>query len=174
MKQFKKRTSVSRQIDQSGKIEQTNKDTVLCFSNDTWFSVLIKARTKRQIQEIFRRNGQIRNYVLFTFSAGISILIRSATSPIPTKNTSTTVTKIVIDLEYSGKDSVIKEIITEIQKSGKKLPEIEFGHVGKESKAHFRAKLVSDKKIKPKITINLKQLLKEIKKTEVGKRLKNA
>lgn len=58
------------EIDQSGKIEQTNKNTVLCLSNDKWDSVLILARTKRQIQEIFRRNGQIRNYVILPFVQG--------------------------------------------------------------------------------------------------------
>ncbi len=59
---------MSFMIDQSGKIEQTNKNTILCFSNNIHDTIIIKARSKRQLQEIFRRNGQIRNYILFTFS----------------------------------------------------------------------------------------------------------
>lgn len=63
------------QIDQSGKIENTSVDTVLCISNGKWFSVLIKAKTKREIQKFFRRRGQNRNYVLFTFCAGVSLIL---------------------------------------------------------------------------------------------------
>lgn len=151
-------------IDQSGKIEDTAKDTILCISNGQWSTVLIKAKTKRQLQEIFRRHGQTRNYVLFTFSAGLSLLIQNNPQA----------TRIIIDREYFGNESVIKEIILQIIKDGKNIPVIEFGHVGKTSKAHFRAKLVTGKKEKPRLVLSEKDLLKAIKKTEVGKRLKNA
>ena len=151
-------------IDQSGKIKDTAKDTVLCISNGQWSTVLIKAKTKRQLQEIFRRHGQIRNYVLFTFSAGLSLLIQNNSQA----------TKIVIDKEYLGNEPVIKEIILQIIKGNKNIPVVEFGHIGKTSKAHFRAKLVVSKKEKPKVILSENILLKAIKKTEVGKRLKNA
>jgi len=49
------------EIDQSGKIEDTSKDTVLCISNGYYLSVKLKAKTKRQLQKIFRKNGQTRN-----------------------------------------------------------------------------------------------------------------
>ena len=39
------------EIDQSNKIEQTNKDTIIGLSNDKTFTVLIKAREKRKLQE---------------------------------------------------------------------------------------------------------------------------
>jgi len=40
------------QIDQSHKIEQTNKNTILCLSNGTEYTILITGKTKRKIQEI--------------------------------------------------------------------------------------------------------------------------
>src|SRR5437762_13916338 len=69
------------QLDQSGKIEQTQYSTVLCLSNGDWYAVRIRAATKRQLQEIFRRNGQVRNYILFTFSATLALLSNSAQMP---------------------------------------------------------------------------------------------
>lgn len=87
-----------KQIDQSGKIEQTNKDTILCLSNDDWDAIKISAKTKRQLQEIFRRNGQNRNFVLFTFSAGLAILI----------DRNSRLHHLIIDREYYGHEAVIK------------------------------------------------------------------
>lgn len=152
------------QIDQSGKIEQTNRDTVLCLSNREWDAVLIKSKAKRQIQEIFRRHGQIRNYVLFTFCAGLSLLIKRNIK----------IKRIIVDKEYYGKDAIVKEILLQMLKDSKKIPEIEFDYVGRTSKAHFRAKLVANKKVKVKQTLNEKDLLEEIKMTEVARRLKDA
>ena len=153
------------QIDQSGKIEQTNKNTVLCLSNDEWDAVLIKARSKRQIQEIFRRNGQIRNYVIFTFSAGLSLLIKRNLE----------IQRIIIDREYYGKEAVIKEVLLKML-SRRKVPEIVFENIGRKTQAHNRAYLIYSKKLKSKrlLLLRVEEILREIKMTEVGKRLKNA
>ena len=110
------------EIDQSGKIEQTAKDTVLAISNGDWDTIIIKARTKRQIQEIFRRHGQNKNFVLFTFSASLAILI---------KRNSKHYKNITIDTEYTGKGPIIKEIVLEILSSEKQTPSIMFGRIGK-------------------------------------------
>jgi len=152
------------QIDQSGKIEQTNRDTVLCISNDHWDAITIKAKTKRQIQEIFRRHGRIRNFILFTFSAGLAILLK--------RNHKIKI--VIIDLEYSGKESIIKGLIYEILKSKKINLEIRFARIGKKAKAHHYAHDIAAKEIKTKKLVSFQELIGEIKKTEVGKRLKNA
>lgn len=117
------------QIDQSGKIEKTNKDTVLCLSNDNWDAVVIKAKTKRQVQEIFRRNGQNRNFVLFTFSAGLAILI----------SRNIDIFDILIDREYFGKESIIKNVILEMLKMKERVPKIYFGNIGKKAMACTRS-----------------------------------
>ncbi len=85
------------EIDQSGKVEQTNKNTILCLSNDNWDAIIIKAKTKRQLQEIFRRHGQIRNFIIFTFSSLLAILIKRNLH----------LGKITIDQEYFGKEKII-------------------------------------------------------------------
>lgn len=41
--------------DQSGKIEQTNKNTVVAISNGKKFTVLLKAKDKRLLQDLFRK-----------------------------------------------------------------------------------------------------------------------
>lgn len=150
-------------IDQSGKVEQTNKDTVLCLSNGDWDAVLIKSKTKRQIQEIFRRHGQVRNYILFTFCAGLSLLIKRNIK----------IKRIIIDKEYIGHEPIIEKITREMLKD-KKAPEIVFDLIGKEVMAHKRANDIASKKLKTKKTLNQEEILKQIKMTEVGKRLKDA
>jgi len=152
------------EIDQSGKIEQTNKNTILCLSNKKWYALFIPARVKRQIQEIFRRNGQVRNFVLFTFCAGLALLLKEVKPK----------AKVIIDEEYYGKGAIIKNILQELLSKMKHLPIIEFRRIGKRSSAHILAKEVALRHKKPRWTVNTDQLIKQIKMTEVGKRLKNA
>jgi len=152
------------QIDQSGKIEQTRVNTVICLSNGSSDTILVLAKTKRQIQEIFRRNGQIRNYILFTFCATLSVILKR----------NPTIKRVIIDKEYYGKEAIIKEILTEMLKATKHFPEINFSNIGRKVNAHSLAYLTFTKKFKPKKKVDLKEIFEEIKKTEVGKRLKNA
>lgn len=150
-------------IDQSGKIEKTNKNTVLCLSDDFWDALLIKAVTKRQLKEIFRRNGQIRNFILFTFSAGLSSLIKRNLD----------IHQVIIDQEYFGKEAIIKNVVLEMLREEKKTPRIYFERIGKKAMAHHRAYAIAIGKLKAKKTLSLEEILKQIKKTEVGKRLKD-
>jgi hypothetical protein len=152
------------QIDQSGKIEQTNKKTVLCLSNKEWYALVIPGKVKRQVQEVFRRHGQIRNFILFTFCAGIALLLQKARPK----------TKVIIDEEYIGKSPIIKNILGEMLADIKLIPNITFEFIGKHSHAHLLAKEVMLKHKKPTWIVKTKEIFREIKKTEVGKRLKNA
>ena len=45
-------------IDQSSKIEYTNKDTVIAYSNHKQKSLIIKAKDKRKVQKMFREAGK--------------------------------------------------------------------------------------------------------------------
>lgn len=152
------------QIDQSGKIEQTNFDTAICLSNGTWDSIFIEAKTKRQIQEIFRRTGQIRNYVIFTFCAALTFIIERNIK----------VGRIVIDQEYYGKEPIIKKLLGEMSRKIKETATLDFGLVGKSSRVHILAAEVFAKRKEPGQVLNKEQLLKLIRKTEVGKQLKDA
>lgn len=132
MKKKRKTSSVKFQIDQSGKIEQTNKDTVLCLAEDSeegfWDGLVIKSKTKRQLQKIFRRNGQPKNYVLFVFCAGLYLLIKRNLH----------IPMITIDREYFGKEAIIKEILLQMLEGSKIIPEIEFGNIGRKVQAHLK------------------------------------
>lgn len=160
-----KKVSSKYFVDQSGKIENTSKDTILCLSNSAWSVVIIKAKVKRQLQEIFRRNGQPRNFILFGFAGGLSILLK--------KNP--TISEVTVDREYFGKESVIKKLVLEMLQDNKQPPEIHFALIGKKAMAHNRAYAAALGKLRKQgSVVSLKQVLEEIKKTEVGKRLKNA
>jgi hypothetical protein len=154
--------SMSYQIDQSGKIERTNKDTVLCLSNGEWDAIVIKAKTKRQLQDIFRRYGQPRNFILFTFSALVAILLERNEK----------VPQVEIDREYYGKEAIIKNIVLEMVDSRRHSLEIYFGQIGKKAMAHHRAYAVATKKLQPSAVIGIDEILEKTKKTEVAKGLK--
>ena len=52
------------EINQSNKVEQTNKDTIIDVSNKKSFTILISRKIKRKLQEEFRKQGKPR---LFTY-----------------------------------------------------------------------------------------------------------
>ena len=58
--------------------------------------------------------------------------------------------------------------------NNKYKPIIQFKSIGKESRADYFAGLIAQGKLKPTWIIGFEELLREIKRTEVGKRLKNA
>lgn len=151
------------QIDQSGKIENTSKNTVLAFSNSKSFSVLITAKCKRQLQDIFRQRGQNRFFIYWTFAAGIALLLLNQVNEI---------TEVVIDKEYTNKDRLIRKIlINSLQKlEVNKIPEIYFDRIGKKSKAHYIAYGVNLKRIKVGKILSVK-VFKELYSRESNKDL---
>lgn len=150
-------------IDQSGKIEQTNRNSILALTNGTYDTIIVSGKTKRRIQEIFRRNGQIRNFILFTFSALLAFLLKR------NKN----IGQVLVDTEYPGKDAIIKNIVLEMLSEEKTSPDIHFGFVGKESPADLLCREIARGRKKANLIINKRQILVKIKKTEVGKQLKD-
>lgn len=121
------------EIDQSGKIEATNKPTVVCFSNSESKSILIKRRGKRQLQEIFRKAGKPRMFVIQTFSCLIYLLLKDFLPKI---------SQIVIDREYPGYENLIKSYLVQLAKSDSKTlfsDMIHFTEIGRKSRAHLKA-----------------------------------
>ena len=140
------------QIDQSGKIEQTNKPTVLAISNGKKFSILLKASDKRLIQKMYRTLfDKQRQYIYEVFSALLYILI-SSTKP---------QSKIVVDIEYPGQQSLIKLLLFKFyHEHGQKPPSnLEFGLVGKSSPAHHLGYSIFKKKQKPSKAVSFDEVI---------------
>lgn len=152
---------MSVEIDQSGKIEQTNTNTILCISNATWYSILLSSALKKDLQQAFRDIDQPRNYVLYTFSALLTILIQH-----------TSHTFVVIDREYYGHEATIAELV--YQMLGHQNIHLSFRFIGKKSQAHHKAYAVAINKLKAHKNVSLKEVVEILKKTEVGKRLGDA
>ncbi len=114
------------EIDQSGRIEETNRDTVIAFSNGEQFSVRIPARVKRQLLDVFRQRGRPKVFKYKVFALGVVLLLHK--SKISPKNLS-----LIIDHEYPGHENSIKDIIW--SKFGSEV-EVDFKSIGKNSPAH--------------------------------------
>jgi hypothetical protein len=142
------------EIDQSGKIEDTNKDTIIAFSNEVFGSILIKAKDKREVQKIFRKIGKPKIFVYKLFAILIFLLIKKHLKKI---------NQIIIDEEYPGKSVLIKDyLLREIRKVRPNFPkrDISFSAVGKKSKAHYLAYGVAiGKKLADK-TVSVKEILR--------------
>lgn len=88
------------EIDQSWKIEDTNKKSVVAFSNGISASLLIPAKEKKVIQQLYRQAGKPEIFVYKLFSVLIFILVKDYLGKIDS---------IAIDTEYPGKEALIKE-----------------------------------------------------------------
>ncbi len=152
------------EIDQSGKIENTSKHTILCIAseNDYSYSILLSSNIKKQLQAHFRRAGQSRNFILYTFAALISILINRSIRP----------HAVVVDREYWGHEHIIAKLVYEMLTPD--TVTLRFNLVGKHSPAHYGAYEVFTGKQKAHHVLSNKEMLEALKKTEVGKRLSNA
>ena|SRR3989344_4781585 len=141
---------MSYQIDQSGKIEQTNKQTIVALANGTKKSVRISAVEKqRLIKTMVELDYPQKNYTHKIFAAMIYILLQKSK-----------VESVLIDTEYSGHDASIKEILIQLfQKSQKSCPEINFGYVGKHSNAHHLGISIFRNKQKADIIVGAKDIL---------------
>lgn len=121
------------EIDQSGKIEKTNKITIIAFSNTDCRSISITGKDKRMIQAIYRKKGQPKIFRYKLFAVLIFALIKDVIKPSDL---------IIIDREYLGYEKLIKGFILEIaRKKGFKIHKenIKFHLIGKGSKAHDKA-----------------------------------
>lgn len=117
------------EIDQSGRIEYTNKPTVLAFSNAKSGLTIILSREKKLVQKFFRQIGKPRLFAYLTFAAGIYILIR---------NTIKNRDQIIIDREYPGYEKLIAQKVKALIMDNTKIRDISIstGQIGKKSKAH--------------------------------------
>ena len=91
------------EVNQSGKIEQTNLDTALAFTNAEERSILIRARVKRGAQRGLRARGVKPGMIaLRMFSAGLFLLLRDHLEVI---------TSVTTDSEYWGHEGEIQSLL---------------------------------------------------------------
>jgi hypothetical protein len=139
------------EVNQSNKIEQTNKDTIIGLADDETFTILIKAKIKRKLQEEFKKQGKPGLFVYRTFIAGVILALRHA----QLKN----LTRVVIDEEYYGKERLLKSMFLEIWgRYFTKIPEICFERIGRKSKVHNACYLTMKGKYRPDRIISLGEI----------------
>ncbi len=141
------------EIDQSNKIEATNKATVIAFSNGEKRTVLISAKDKKELQTTFRFLQRNRIFIYKTFACLIFVLIKDKLKEI---------NQIIIDEEYKGHEPEIKHYLLQIiRKNHKDFPKdnIVFKRIGKKSSAHILAYKVGQGKIKPDFTVSYDKLM---------------
>lgn len=144
------------EVDQSGKVEDTAKDTVLVFTDGESYSILIPATVKRAVyRELTNRGLREKEITVQLFSVGLYFLLREHI---------TNLQQITIDTEYTGKNTLIKERLVSYLLRGHYQVEpsqISFGHVGKRSPAHLLGISVFRKERKADLTLTLEQVLSE-------------
>jgi hypothetical protein len=123
---------VKIEIDQSIKIENTNKTTYVAFSNSINHVVSVSSREKKKIQTFFRKSGKRRLFVIFTFTAIVFLLIRDYLKEGMT---------VIIDKEYLGYEKLIAQKLKEFidENTRRKNYRILFSLIGKKSRAHIVA-----------------------------------
>lgn len=140
------------QIDQSGKVEQTSKATVVALSNDKNKAVVISGKDKRRLQERFRQIGMPRLFVIVTFSILVYFVLKSFKDKF---------SAVYIDVEYPGHTTTIRQIIEELIDF-----DIRWAKVGKNSSAHdlaykvYKQKAEGDRVTADEVWSIAKKLLK--------------
>jgi hypothetical protein len=133
---------MSVEIDQSGKIEQLDKNTIVALANDSSSAIFISASSKRKLFFKLRKSKTPRNIL---YPQIFTILIYLA---IHQMNECPNV--LLIDEEYTGKNKLIKDmLLTLIKKSKPKWNgDIRFKLVGKLSPSHRLAWGIHTKTLK--------------------------
>lgn len=140
------------EIDQSGKIEQTNHVTVIALTNGTKYTILFSRNDKRYIEKISKQTGFKSVHPQTTFAILIAIIvIKSKVNK-----------SILIDTEYPGYNEYIRKIVNLLV--GKKCSLIKFGFVGKESKSDLLARKIAHNKEGPSYKVNRSEITKYLTK----------
>lgn len=142
-------------IDQSIRIEETGKDTIIAFVDKKYsHSLRIKSNTKKSIQNYFRKMGKPNIFPILVFAVSTYLLI---------KHFKLKLDVLIVDVEYLGHESTIKNIILSLYRIDKvSEPNIYFSNIGKEDKAHLLAIGVHRKKMKEDFTLSESEIIKAI------------
>ena len=143
-------------MDQSGKIEQLNMNTVIAFSNKNQYSVLISKEVKQQAYRLYK--GKIKDLRYRLFCIGVYYCLKDYIKENEL---------ITICFEYQGKENLIKSFLLDYLRKESAIIDpkiIRFGKIGKQSNAHVVAIDVYRGNRKPNKTLTLEELEKWLKK----------
>ena len=144
------------EVDQSGKIEQLNMNSVIAFSNKNQYSVLISKEVKREVYKIYK--GKVKELRYRLFCVGVYFCLKEY---IREKEL------ITICCEYVGKENLIKSFLLDYLR--KDYPAVDpkiirFGMIGKKSNAHAVAIDVYRGNRRPNKILSLSEVEKWLKK----------
>ena len=144
------------EVDQSGKIEQLNMNSVIAFSNKNQYSVLISKEVKREVYKIYK--GKVKELRYRLFCVGVYFCLKEY---IREKEL------ITICCEYAGKENLIKSFLLGYLR--KDYPAVDpkiirFGMIGKKSNAHAVAIDVYRGNRRPNKILSLSEVEKWLKK----------
>jgi len=118
------------EVDQSGKIGDTNVATVLAFADGLERAILIPARDKRICIQHLRRRGYGDRLYYLLFATALFFLLREHIEELD---------HVTIDEEYRGKEGIILgHLLNLLRRSDKHVEadQFDFRRVGKKSPAH--------------------------------------
>ena len=122
------------EVDQSWKIEQTNRATALALADGIEYAVLVPSGAKKEAISRLRATGKSgRRIYLYLFAVAVYQLLKEHLDLL---------SAVVIDCEYEGREHDVRLVLLNlIWKSHPGFPAeaIAFGHIGKTSRAHKRA-----------------------------------
>lgn len=141
------------EVDQSGRIEETNRHTIVAIANEDYsYTVKIDSRIKRSIQRKFQKIGKPKMFAIYGFTSGLIILLKKS----KIKNS-----VIIIDIEYDGYNEIIRR---ELNKNSNQDLEFRFSNIGKKSPAHKIAYSVFKNNSRQNYKVSLIELEKIIMK----------
>ncbi|MEW6610867.1 MAG: hypothetical protein AB1352_04575, partial [Patescibacteria group bacterium] len=121
------------EIDQSNRIEELNKDTIIALANkDVSYTHVLTKKTKRHLHEIFRKSGERKRFGPALFAAAIVSLL---------ERTGVRSTDIDVDVEYPGYEALMQGMIELYDANA----HVAFRSIGKSSPAHIAAYSVHKK-----------------------------
>ena len=147
------------QIDQSIRIEQTNKATIIGLADESGqntYSVVIPANIKRQIETYHRNQGLPKIFMVNLFIASVILVL---------KKSKFKVNQLTIDIEYPGYEV---RIIKSVHRLSPQHPSVSFSVIGKHSPAHQVAYGVYIKKRRSNYVASYQDLITIIKQRDRG------
>ena len=132
------------EIDQSIKIDDTNDDTILAFSNEKYYAVLVPNAVKRDVfKELYSNQKNKSIFKIKLFCSGLFCLLKDIVKEDVI---------ITIDNEFDGRENDVKGILLNlIWKVNPRFDkrDLRVKEIGKKSRAHEIALKTHKKQIKP-------------------------